>query len=157
MYLQDLRLRDTVKHCWSQFFDFVFLKVPVIIPGTSNFVLHVIITAPLNMQEIQDRLQNLRPCKPQFVLRADWSKLVFPHAQKRTGEMGRWGDHYFRSTLCPRATADAFSEIVKNKKDNPPEAPTKAFFCEKCSKTFSLPIKFFSRHQALETAGLIFL
>ena len=30
MYLQDLQLRDTVKYSWSQFFDFVFLKVPVI-------------------------------------------------------------------------------------------------------------------------------
>ena len=29
MYLQDLQLRDTVKCSWSQFFDFVSLKVPV--------------------------------------------------------------------------------------------------------------------------------
>ena len=30
MFLQDLQLRDTVKYSWTQFFDFVFLKVPVI-------------------------------------------------------------------------------------------------------------------------------
>lgn len=30
MYLQDLQLCDTVKCSWRQFFDFVFLKVPVI-------------------------------------------------------------------------------------------------------------------------------
>ena len=30
MYLQDLQLLDTFKHSWSQFFDFVLLKVPVI-------------------------------------------------------------------------------------------------------------------------------
>jgi len=30
MYLQDLQFRETIKYSWSQFFDFVFLKVPAI-------------------------------------------------------------------------------------------------------------------------------
>ena len=30
MYLQNLQVRDTVKHSWSQFFDVVFMKVSVI-------------------------------------------------------------------------------------------------------------------------------
>ena len=60
MYLQDLQLRDTVKYSWTQFFDFVFLKVPVIYFNNTK---HIKFRATrdyyssLHMQEIQQRLQ----------------------------------------------------------------------------------------------------
>ena len=69
MYLQDLQLRDTVKYSWSQFFDFVFLKVPVI---NFNNTKHNKVRATrdyyssLHMQEIQHRLRNLRASKTPF-------------------------------------------------------------------------------------------
>ena len=38
MYLQDLQLRQTVKYFWSQFFDFVFLKIPAIYFNNTNHI-----------------------------------------------------------------------------------------------------------------------
>ena len=69
MYLQDLQLRDTVKYSWTQFFDIVFLKVPVIYFNNTK---HIKFRATrdyyssLHMQEIQQRLHNLRACKTTF-------------------------------------------------------------------------------------------
>ena len=69
MFLQDLQLRDTAKYSWTQFFDFVFLKVSVI---NSNSTKHIKFRATrdyycsLHMQEIQHRLHKLRASKTTF-------------------------------------------------------------------------------------------
>ena len=69
MLLQDLQLRDAVKYSWTQFFDFVFLKVPVI---NFNNTKHIKFRATrdchssLPKQEIQHRLHKLRASKQPF-------------------------------------------------------------------------------------------
>ena len=66
MFLQDLQLRDTVKYSWTQFFDFVFLKVPV---TNFNNTKHIKFRATrdyhssLQMREIQHKLHKLRASK----------------------------------------------------------------------------------------------
>ena len=100
MYLQYLQLRDTVKYSWSQFFDFVFLKVPVIYFNNTKH--------SLNMQNIQDKQNNLRACKSSFWKQIDLNWYI--HMHKRRKDIKRWGDHLFGNTLCPNATADGLSE-----------------------------------------------
>ena len=92
MFLQDLQLRDTVKYSCTQFFDFVFLKVPVInFNNTKDIKFRATrdYHSLLHKQEIQHRLHKLRASKQP--LRANWSKLVSLHAETQGGTR-RWGD-----------------------------------------------------------------
>ena len=93
MFLQDLQLRDTVKYSWTQFFDFVFLEVPVI---NFNSTKHIKFRATrdyhssLHMQEIQHRLYSSRASKTTFWEQIDLNWYL--HKQKRREGTRRWGD-----------------------------------------------------------------
>ena len=79
MFLQDFQLRDTVKYSCTQFFDFVFLKVPVI---NFNNTKHIKFRATRDyhssshMQVIQHRLHKLRASKTTFWKQIDLNRYL---------------------------------------------------------------------------------